>query len=104
MVTSLSDLCAHLDPAASLVVQTDRRQTVDRRRTRRGGRRADDLNPAVDPVDLRAVAMRRVVAGSSVSSNGAGSDHDDTRYAVAIRSNGSTLRLTEPSAGRRILE
>jgi hypothetical protein len=94
MVTSLSDLCAHLHVAASLVVQADRRQTGDRRSTRRGGRRADDFNPAVDSLDMRAVAMRRALASSNGSSNVSATDRSqhDSRYAVAAR------------AGRRILE
>ena len=86
MVTSLSDLCAQLD-VASLVIQADRRQNADRRRTRRGGRRADDIKPALDALDLRAVAMRRAVAGSSISSTGAADDRAeyDSRYALAAR-------------------
>jgi hypothetical protein len=61
MVTSLSDLCARLNAVTSLVVEADRRQIADRRKTRRGGRRADDANPAIDPLDLRSVAIRRAL-------------------------------------------
>jgi hypothetical protein len=105
MVTSLSDLCAHVDAVASLVVQADRRQTADRRKTRRGGRRADDINPAVDPLDMRAVAMRRAVPGSNGSSPVMGEHTDrDSRYALATRSTASTVGLAEAPAGHRILE
>jgi hypothetical protein len=106
MVTSLSELCAHLDVVASLIVQPDRRQTADRRRTRRGGRRADDINPGADALDMRAVAMRRAVGGSNVSSTRPADDHDQhkSRYARATRAVSSTVRLTGSAVGRRILE
>jgi hypothetical protein len=62
MVTSLSDLCARLDAVTSLVIEVDRRQVADRRRTSRGGRRAGDSDEAIEPVDLRSVAIRRALA------------------------------------------
>lgn len=101
MVTSLSDFCAR-HAAASLVMQADRRQVSDRRKTRRGGRRADDVTPAPDALDMRAVAIRRAVPGSQVSSVDDQSQHD-SRYAVAqpIGSNG---RRADSFAGRRTLE
>ena len=69
MAISLSDLCSRPDDITSFVMQGERRQTPDRRRTRRGGRRADDLDAVDDPVDLRAIAIRRVSAGARVLSS-----------------------------------
>jgi hypothetical protein len=73
MVTSLSDLCARLNAVTSLVVQVDRRQVADRRKTRRGGRRADDVNASTDPVDMRSVALRRALISSHPSIDSAAS-------------------------------
>jgi len=67
MATSLSDLCSRPDAVTSFVMQGERRQTADRRRTRRGGRRADDIDAVADPVDLRAIAMRRASGARAVS-------------------------------------
>lgn len=57
MASSLSELCSHAG-VASLVLQGDRRQITDRRKVRRGGRRADDVEPVIE-LDLRAIAIRR---------------------------------------------
>jgi len=70
MATSLSDLCSLPDDITAFVMQADRRQTPDRRGTRRGGRRADDIDAVADPVDLRAIAMRRVSRTHVLSSHG----------------------------------
>jgi hypothetical protein len=84
MVTSLSDLCTRMN-VASLVVQVDRRQVADRRKMQRGGRRADDVNPAVDPLDMRSVAIRRTLTSSHLPSVSLVDEttHADQRYSVA---------------------
>jgi len=69
MATSLSDLCSRPDGVTSFIMQGERRQTPDRRRAQRGGRRADDIDAVADPVDLRAIAMRRVSAGAHALSS-----------------------------------
>lgn len=102
MVTSLSELCACVNAVTSLVVEVDRRQVTDRRRARRGGRRADDADPAVDPLDMRSVAIRRAVVTShlpSVSVNGTA--HADAAYMVTSHPIDSTARRLVAAAGRR---
>jgi hypothetical protein len=102
MVTSLSELCARMQAVTSLVVQVDRRQVADRRKTGRGGRRADDVNPALDPLDMRSVAIRRAIVAShlpSVSVNG--TTHADAAYMVTARPIDSAARGLATAAGRR---
>jgi hypothetical protein len=85
-----------------LVVQVDRRQVADRRKTGRGGRRADDVNPALDPLDMRSVAIRRAIVAShlpSVSVNG--TTHADAAYMVTARPIDSAARGLATAAGRR---
>ena len=88
MATSLSDLCSRPDDIASFVMQDDRRQTADRRRARRGGRRADDVDAVADPVDLRAIAMRRASGARALSSQA------DSAYDTV------TVRLAEAAVHR----
>lgn len=93
MVTSLSDLCARLNAVTSLVVQVDRRQIADRRKTRRGGRRADDTSPAVDPLDMRSVAIRRTLGNShSPSMSPVDESRADQPYVGAARGDSATLK------------
>jgi hypothetical protein len=102
MVTSLSDLCARVNAVTSLVVEVDRRQVTDRRRTRRGGRRADDDNPAVDPLDMRSVAIRRAVVTSHLPSVSIdGTTHADAAYMVTAHPIDSAARRLVTAAGRR---
>ena len=102
MVTSLSELCARVNAVTSLVVEVDRRQVTDRRRTRRGGRRADDVNPAVDPLDMRSVAIRRAVVTSHLPSVSIdGPTHADAAYMVTARPIDSGARGLAAAAGRR---
>lgn len=62
MARSLSELCSR-PGVASFVLQGDRRQIADRRKVRRGGRRADDVEP-INELDMRAIAIRRVIPNS----------------------------------------
>ena len=102
MVTSLSELCARANAVTSLVVEIDRRQVTDRRRTRRGGRRADDVNPAVDPLDMRSVAIRRAVVTSHLPSASVGDTvHADVAYMVTAHPIDSAPRRLVTIAGRR---
>ena len=102
MVTSLSELCACVNAVTSLVVEVDRRQVADRRKTRRGGRRTDDLNPAVDPLDMRSVAIRRAVVTSHLPSVSIDSTtHADAAYMVTARPIDSAARGLATAAGRR---
>jgi len=103
MLTSLSDLCARTNGITSLVMQGDRRQVADRRKTRRGGRRADDANPAVDPLDMRSVAIRRALTHSQLPSNSVdAASHADARYsAVVTRVPDPATRRFAMAAGRR---
>ena len=101
MVTSLSELCARVNAVTSLVVEVDRRQVTDRRRARRGGRRADDVNPAVDPLDMRSVAIRRAVVTSHLPSVSIdGTTHADAAYMVTHPIDSAAHRLAT-AAGRR---
>ena len=106
MVTSLSDLCAHLNAVTSLVVQADRRQVTDRRRTRRGGRRVDDVNAATDPLDMRSVAIRRALVSSHLRQTSSVDEttHADTQYAVTTGPIDSAAHRLATAAGRRPLE
>ena len=106
MVTSLSDFCARLNASTSLVVQADRRQVDDRRRTRRGGRRADDASPALDQLDMRSVAIRRAVIGSHLTAMSSVDEdsHADARYAIVSRPAAPAERGLASAAGRRTLE
>jgi hypothetical protein len=102
MVTSLYELCACANAVTSLVVEVDRRQVADRRKTRRGGRRVDDLNPAVDPLDMRSVAIRRAVVTSHLPSVSVGNTvHADAAYMVTARPIDSAARGLATAAGRR---
>ena len=103
MVTSLSDLCAHFSAATSLVVQVDRRQVDDRRKARRGGRRADDVNPAADTLDMRSVAIRRAVVDSHLPSVSLDEPmHTDASYAMTAHPIGA--RGLAAAAGRQPVE
>ena len=79
MVTSLSELCARMNAVTSLVVEVDRRQVADRRarRARRPTRRR--RQPALDPLDMRSVAIRRAMVASHLPSMSV----DDTPHADA---------------------
>ena len=102
MVTSLSDLCARVNVVTSLVVQVDRRQVADRRKTGRGGRRADDVNAAVDPLDMRSVAIRRAMVTSHLPSVSVdGTTHADAAYMVTARPIDSAASRLVTAAGRR---
>jgi hypothetical protein len=101
MVTSLSDLCARLSGTESLVLQGDRRQTPDRRRARRGGRRADDVNPSLDELDMRSVAIRRTLANSGLPvSDPDERSHSEARYRAMIPAE-PTLRRLAVAGGQR---
>jgi hypothetical protein len=105
MVTSLADFCVRLDAATSLVVQVDRRQVADRRTTRRGGRRGDDVNAATDPLDMRSVAIRRALISSHPSMSSVDENtHADTRFAVTGGPIDSAARRLATAAGRQPLE
>ena len=102
MVTSLSELCARMNAVTSLVVEVDRRQVADRRKTGRGGRRADDVNPAVDPLDMRSVAIRRAMVASHLPSVSVDDTaHADAAYMVTARPIDSAVRALATAAGRR---
>ena len=64
MASSLSELCSR-PHVASFALQGDRRQIADRRKVRRGGRRTDDVEP-INELDMRAIAIRRVIPNSKV--------------------------------------
>jgi hypothetical protein len=102
MVTSLFDLCARANAVTSFVVEVDRRQVEDRRRTRRGGRRADDANLAVDPLDMRSVAIRRAIVNSHLPSVAVDqTTHPDAAYVVTVRAIDPAARGLATAAGRR---
>jgi hypothetical protein len=102
MVTSLSELCARVNVVTSLVVEVDRRQVTDRRGTRRGGRRADDANPAFDPLDMRSIAIRRATVNSHLPSVSLDqTTHADAAYVVTARSIDPAARGLATAAGRR---
>ena len=103
MVSSLSDLCSRMNGTASLVLQGDRRQMPDRRRARRGGRRADDVNLAADELDMRSVAIRRTLAISQLSSMSASDDpRGEARYRVVTHpSDAAAHRLATTSPRTR---
>jgi hypothetical protein len=101
MVTSLSELCARVNVVTSLVVEVDRRQVTDRRRTRRGGRRSDDANPAADPLDMRSIAIRRATVNSHLPSVSVDQTHADAAYVVTARSIDPAARGLATAAGRR---
>ena len=102
MVTSLSELCARVNAVTSLVVEVDRRQVADRRKARRGGRRVDDVNPALDPLDMRSVAIRRAMVASHLPSVSVDDTaHADAAYMVTARPIDSAVRGLAAAAGRR---
>ena len=102
MVTSLSELCARVNVVSSLVVQVDRRQVADRRKTGRGGRRVDDVNLALDPLDMRSVAIRRAMVASHLPSvSVVDTAHADAAYMVTARPVDSAARGLATAAGRR---
>ena len=102
MVTSLSELCARMNAVTSLVVEVDRRQVADRRKAGRGGRRADDVNPAVDPLDMRSVAIRRAMVASHLPSVSVDDTaHAGAAYMVTARPVDSAARGLATAAGRR---
>ena len=102
MVRSLSDLCAHANAVTSLVAQVDRRQVADRRKAGRGGRRAEDVNSVVDPLDMRSVAIRRAMVSSHLPSIAAEvTTHADAAYIVTARPVDSIARGLATAAGRR---
>jgi hypothetical protein len=87
-------------------VEVDRRQVADRRRARRGGRRGDDASPAVDPLDMRSVAIRRAVIGSHLPSISSVDEatQADARYAIVSRPADPAERGLATDAGRRTFE
>ena len=102
MVSSLSDLCSRMNGTASLVLQGDRRQMPDRRRARRGGRRADDVNLAADELDMRSVAIRRTLAIAQLSSMAASDDapRGDARYHVVTHPSDAAARRLATTSPR----
>lgn len=103
MITSLTDLCSRMNGTISLVVQGDRRQTPDRRKARRGGRRVDDVNQATDSLDMRSVAIRRTLIGPHFPSIAAPDDpsHGDARVRAVARPADSMARRLTIACGQR---
>jgi hypothetical protein len=92
-----------MSATTSLVVQVDRRQVTDRRKARRGGRRADDVNPATDPLDMRSVAIRRALVNSHLPSVSLDETiHTDGSYAMTAHP--IDARRLAAAAGRQPVE